>query len=130
MKPILSISVALVALLLATSAGGKTLIQEFRGDRAMDTREFRVQGPWVLDWRLDGDYGEQLFLDIALIDARTNKYVGRVVQTKWRGNGVKLFEDGGVYKLRISSTLARWRVKIEQVTEEEAKLYTPKPEKE
>ena len=129
MKSIFSISVALVALLLATSAGSKTLIQEFRGDRTMDTREFRVQGPWVLDWRLDGDYGEQLFLDIALIDARTNQYVGRVVQTKWRGNGVKLFEDSGVYKLRISSTLARWRVKIEQVTEEEAKLYTPKPKK-
>ncbi|MFQ5609622.1 MAG: hypothetical protein ACE5F8_05055 [Woeseiaceae bacterium] len=129
MKSILSISVALLALLFASVAGSKTLIQEFRGDKTMNTREFRVEGPWLLDWRLDGDYDGQIFLDISLIDARTNKYVGRVLRTKYRGNGVKLFEQGGVYKLRISSTLARWRVKIEQITEEEAELYTPKEKK-
>jgi hypothetical protein len=28
--------------------------------------------------------------------------------------------------LRISSSLARWSIKIEQLTEEEAELYTPR----
>ena len=130
MKSTISISVALIALLLAPMAGSKTLVQEFQGDKSMETREFRVEGPWLLDWRLDGDYEGQLFLDISLIDASTNQYVGKVLRTKYRGNGVKLFEEGGVYKLRISSTLGRWRVKIEQITEEEAELYTPKEKKE
>ena len=126
MKATISISVALIALLLAPMAGSKSLVQEFRGDKTMDTREFRVEGPWLLDWRLDGDYDGQLFLDISLLDGRTNEYIGKVLRTKYRGNGVKLFEEGGVFKLRISSTLGRWRVKIEQITEEEAELYTPK----
>jgi hypothetical protein len=39
---------------------------------------------------------------------------------------VKLFHTAGLYQLRISSTLARWTVKIDQLTREEAELYTPK----
>ena len=47
-------------------------------------------------------------------------------RAKRRGNGVKLFRTAGLYQLRISSTLARWTVRIEQLTPEEAELYTPK----
>ena len=54
-------------------------------------------------------------LDIALIDSRTGRHVGRVLHTKYRGNGVKLFNDGGRFKLRIDSTLARWELKIIQI---------------
>ena len=39
---------------------------------------------------------------------------------------MKLFNTSGLYQLRISSTLARWTVKIDQLTEEEAERYTPK----
>jgi hypothetical protein len=46
--------------------------------------------------------------------------------TKRRGNGVKLFHTAGLYQLRVSSTLARWTVKIDQLTREEAELYSPK----
>jgi hypothetical protein len=42
---------------------------------------------------------------------------------------VKLFYEAGNYQLRISSTLARWRIKIEQLTEEEAQRYVPKRQK-
>jgi hypothetical protein len=49
-----------------------------------------------------------------------------VLHTKRKGNGVKLFEEGGTFQLRISSTLARWRIKIIQITDEEAELYTPR----
>ena len=83
-------------------------------------------GPWLLDWRLDTDYEHFAALDIALIEAGTGRHLGRVLYTKYRGNGLKLFEDGGTYQLRISSTLARWRVKIEQITPEEIEQYTPR----
>ena len=80
----------------------------------------------MLDWRLDGDYDQLVALDISLIDSSSGRHLGRVLHTKHKGNGVKLFEEGGVYRLRISSTLARWRIRIEQITAVEAEQYTPK----
>jgi hypothetical protein len=89
---------------------------------------FTVDSPWLLDWRLDADYEQLVALDISLIEARTGRHVGRVLHTKYKGNGVKLFKEGGSYQLRISSTLARWRIKIQQITVDEAELYTPRKE--
>lgn len=124
------VAALLIASLLASVAVGKSLVTEFRGTDGKTTEDFDVEGPWLLDWRLDGDYEQLVALDISLIDAPTGRHVGRVLHTKYRGNGVKLFRDGGTYRLRISSTFARWRIRIEQITEEEAELYTPRREEE
>ncbi len=101
-------------------------VAEFRGTGNTTTAIFRVESPWVLDWRLDGDFDKLVALDITLIEAKSGKHVGRVLHTKRKGNGVKLFKSGGLYQLRVSSSLARWTVKIDQLTREEAELYTPK----
>ena len=122
--------IALTALLLAPIANAQSLVREFSGTGDTQTAEFSVEGPWLLDWRLDGEYSAMLALEIHLVEARGGRHVGRVLRTQRRGNGVKLFEEGGVYRLRISSTLARWRVRIEQLTEEEAELYTPRRDNE
>lgn len=120
----------LLALVLAGSpAAAKTRVAEFSGSGDMTTAIFRVESPWVLDWRLDGDYEQLMGLEITLIEAKTSRHVGRVLYTKHRGNGVKLFHTAGLYQLRVSSTLARWSVKIEQLTREEAELYSPKEKK-
>ena len=120
----------LLALLLAGSpAEAKTRVAEFSGSGDMTTAIFRVESPWVLDWRLDGDYEQLMGLEITLIEAKTSRHVGRVLYTKHRGNGVKLFHSAGLYQLRVSSTLARWSIKIEQLTREEAELYSPKEKK-
>ncbi len=118
--------IALAVLLLAPLANAQTLVREFRGTGDATTAEFYVEGPWLLDWRLDGNYSALLALEIHLVQARGGEHVGRVLHTKRRGNGVKLFEEGGSYRLRISSTLANWRIRIQQITEEEAELYTPR----
>lgn len=118
--------VALVALLTHSVAIGKSTVRDFSGSGNTTTADFTVEGPWLLDWRLDGRYESLLALDIALIDSKTGRHVGRVLHTKYRGNGVKLFDEGGTYRLRISSTLADWRVKIQQITPEEAEQYTPR----
>ena len=112
--------------LVAQPAGAKTRVAEFSGEGNTTTAIFRVESPWILDWRLDGDFDQLVGLEITLIEARNSRHVGRVLYTKRRGNGVKLFQSAGLYQLRISSTLARWTVKIEQLTPEEAELYTPK----
>jgi len=126
MKTTLTLATAALALLLASAASSRSLVREFSGDQSETTAEFKVDGPWLLDWRLDADYEHMVALDISLIDARTGQHMGRVLHTKYKGNGLKLFDEGGIYKLRISSTLARWRVKIEQITPEEAVLFTPR----
>jgi len=108
------------------TAAAKQLVTEFRGTGNTTTASFQVEGPWILDWRLDGDYDQMIALDVQLVDARTGKHVGSVLRTKYKGNGVRLFEDGGRYQFRISSTLARWTLKVEQLTREEAELYTPR----
>ena len=117
---------AVLLLLVTLPASAGEVIRDFRGDNSTTTAEFKVDGPWLLDWRLDSDFDSLVALDIALIEAKTGRHVGRVLHTKYKGNGVKLFQEGGNYQLRISSTLARWRIKIEQITAAEAKLYTPR----
>lgn len=112
--------------LAAQPATAKTRVAEFSGEGNTTTAIFRVESPWILDWRLDGDFDQLVGLEITLVEARNSRHVGRVLYTKRRGNGVKLFNSAGLYQLRISSTLARWTVKIEQLTPEEAELYTPK----
>ena len=123
------LTILLVATLLTFAsmpADAKTRVAEFKGSGNTTTAIFRVESPWVLDWRLDGDFEAMMGLEITLIEAKTSRHVGRVLYTKRRGNGVKLFHSSGLYQLRISSTLARWTVKIDQLTREEAELYTPK----
>ena len=117
-----------VALFMSTlvTASAANRVTEFRGTGNTTTAIFRVESPWVLDWRLDGDYDQLVALDITLVEAKTGRHVGRVLHTKRKGNGVKLFRSGGLYQLRVSSSLARWTIKIDQLTREEAELYTPK----
>jgi hypothetical protein len=117
---------ATLVALMTTSVSGSEIVKEFRGNNSTTTAAFTVDGPWLLDWRLNSDFSDLVALDITLIEARTGRHVGKVLHTKRRGNGLKLFNEGGVYQLRISSTMGRWIIKIEQLTAEEAPLYTPR----
>jgi len=119
---------AVILILLTATIGARAAdtVKEFRGSGNMTTSIFTVKSPWLLDWRLDGDYKRLIALDITLLEAHTGRHVGRVLHTKRRGNGLKLFEQAGEYQLRISSTLANWTIKIQQIEPDEKELYTPK----
>ena len=119
--------IALIIILCAASmhAMAEVTVKEFRGTGNTTTSIFTVEAPCLLDWRLDGDYDNLIALDITLVEAHTGKLVGRVLHTKRKGNGVKLFKDTGQYQLRVSSTLARWTLKVQQLQPEEEELYTP-----
>ena len=108
---------------LTVSAGASELVREFSGTKNTTTVEFTVESPWILDWHLNADYEQLVALDITLIEARTGRHVGLVKHTKRIGNGVRLFRIDGTYQLRISATFARWRIKIEQLTDAEAEHY-------
>ena len=126
MKHGIILGIALLATVFCSEVRGEKLVREFEGTGNLVTPEFEVDGPWLLDWRLNGEYETMMAIDIRLLDGKTGRHIGQILHTKRRGDGVKLFETGGVYKLRIDSTLARWHLKVIQITEAEAELYTPR----
>ena len=116
---------ALLSLAMGAVQGAQ-LVREFRGSNNSTTPAFTVEAPWILDWRLDGDYDQLVALEVTLVEAKTGRHVGQVLHRKRKGNGVRLFEQGGTYQLRVSGSLARWTLKIQQLTPEEAERYTPR----
>jgi len=126
MRVITGIAAAASLVLLATTVNSSQLVREFRGDKNSTTPEFTVEAPWILDWRLDADYDQLVALDVTLIEAKTGRHVGQVLHTKRKGNGVRLFDQGGTYQFRVSGTLARWTLKVKELTSEEAEGYTPR----
>ena len=120
---------SVAALLLVYSsmpAGAEELIAEFKGSGNRTTAEFNVRGPWVLDWRINSEYTHMLSFDLDLVDGRTGVLKGSVLRTKSLGNGVRLFNESGSYRLRINGSFIDWHLKIKKLTPAEAKLYTRK----
>jgi hypothetical protein len=126
MKATFISAAGVLALFFAPGACAEELVREFRGTDNTVTDAFEVEAPWLLEWRLDADYEQLSALHIWLVDADTGYTEGRVLRRESRGNGVKLFGESGDYRLRISATLARWTVRIVQLTPEEAERYTPR----
>ncbi len=118
----------LITVLLAASLNlqAEELVKEFRGAESTTTAIFKVEAPWLLDWNLNGDFDALIALDVTLIEAHTGRHVGRILHTKRKGNGLKLFDHAGQYQLRVSSTLARWTLTVKQIQPEERELYTQK----
>ena len=118
--------VLLMTMAMATLANAEQIVREFHGTGNTVTPEFEVEGPWLLDWRLNGEYVNMLAIDIMLLNGRTGRLEGQILHTKRPGNGVKLFHNSGRFKLQIDSTLAKWDLKVIQITAAEAELYTPR----
>ena len=114
------------ALGLPLASGAEELIREFKGTSSTITSEFEVDGPWLMDWRVNSDYSSFMAVDIVLLDAKTGFQVGRVKHKKEPDNGLRLFNTSGRYKVRVDSSHTRWQVKIIQISEAEAERYTPK----
>ena len=85
-----------------------------------------MQAPWILDWRVNSEYQKAMAIEVHLVDSLTGFHRGLILQTKYAGNGVRLFNQSGRFKFRVSATLADWRLKVEELTREEAELYTPR----
>jgi len=118
--------VALMLLSAAQSASAEELIVEFNGSGNRTTAEFKVQGPWILDWRINSDYTRMLSFDLDLVDGRSGILKGSVLRTKRLGNGVRLFNESGSFRFRINGSFIDWYLKVKKLTPAEAELYTPR----
>lgn len=119
------IAVLVILYCLADDANGAELIREFTGSGSQTTAEFEVRAPWIVDWRTRGDYPGQMAVEVNLLTP-SGEFVGKIAMTKYVDDGVRLMDEGGRYVLQINSSLAEWTLRVEQLTREEAKTYTPK----
>ena len=125
-KRIFSIQILFFLTFISSDTKAENLVREFSGSQSMTTSEFEVKAPWILDWRINSNYRENMGLEISLVDAKTGFMIGRIFKTKYAGNGVKLFNQSGRYRLRISSSFTNWNFKVTQISPSEAELYSPK----
>jgi hypothetical protein len=110
----------------AANASSKELVVEFKGSGNKTTAEFEVKAPWIVDWRTTGDYPGSMAMQVSLISSVSGEFQGKIAQTKWVDNGVKLFSESGRYRLQVSASLVNWTFRIEELTRQEAETYIPK----
>ena len=122
--PALLASLSLITFSLPALA--EELVAEFRGSVSRITPEFEVTGPWLVDWRVTTEGTRDAAIDVSLERAGLGSHVGRVLTTKYPGNGVRLLQESGRFYFRIDSSLTNWHLKVIQLTEEEAAAYTPR----
>ena len=123
------VSITLLAALVCFSSTvvSKELIREFKGSTSKATVSFEARAPWIVDWRVTGDYPGQMALNANLVNAKTGEHIGKIVTTKYVSNGVRLIDESGTFHFQVNATLIKqWTLRAEQLTRQEAKLYKPK----
>jgi hypothetical protein len=110
----------------AFNVNAKELVREFKGSDSKNTAEFEVEAPWIVDWRVRGDYPGQMAVEVNLVSMPVGEHLGKVMRTKYVDNGIKLFDEGGRYRFQVNSSLASWTLRVEQLTRAEAETYIPK----
>ena len=126
MKKILVSAVLMILSAAFGTVSAEELVREFSGSRTMETAEFEVKAPWLIDWRVNSEFEESMGLTVVLLNAPTGTHAGTVMKTKYRGNGLRLIDQSGRFRLKVDAVLANWTIKVIQLTPEEAERYTPK----
>ena len=124
---LVSIALFVTLFCFSSAAVSKELIREFKGSDSKTTAEFEVKAPWIVDWRVTGDYPGQMALNANLVNAKTGEHVGKIVTTKYVSNGVRLLDEGGTFHFQVDSSFVNtWTLRVEQLTRAEAETYKPR----
>jgi hypothetical protein len=102
------------------------LVRTFSGSRSIETAEFEIKAPWLVDWRVNSDFPSSMGIAVSLAYGGTGVYAGKVFKTKSPGNGLRLIEESGRFKFKVDAAITDWTLKVIQLTPEEAELYKPK----
>lgn len=120
------IALTIVLGFAAQDLAAERLIAQFSGESNRNTGTFEVRAPWIMDWLVSGEAGQYEVVDIALVNANTGVFEGVAVRSKTAGNGVRLFEQSGRFYFRIDASMMNWKIKVIQLSAEEAEQYKPK----
>ncbi|MBT8131932.1 MAG: hypothetical protein KJO35_06665 [Gammaproteobacteria bacterium] len=105
---------------LAGSLSAEERLVEFRGTGSKLTDEFRVKGPWLLDYSITSEYSSETGIEIDLVESEFLSHRGVVLRARNPGAGTKLFREAGLYRFRVTSTAASWRLRVSTISKEEA----------
>ncbi len=111
---------------LAGGASAEQLIAELSGNTSGLTEAFEVEGPWLLDWHVGTDFPAAFGVQIDLVDSMFLDHKGQILKTKYAGAGTRLFYESGIFRFRITSSLAKWRLRISKISDEEAAAMVPR----
>jgi hypothetical protein len=123
---LLLIIVVIIFLGMAFDTQAGELVRKFSGSRSTETAEFEVKAPWLVDWRVNSDFPNSMGIAVTLAYGGTGVHAGNVFKTKSPGNGLRLIEESGRFKLKVDAAITDWTLKVIQLTPEEAELYKPK----
>lgn len=123
MRRTLFTALAIIGAAIAGTAGAGEVIAEFSGSRNARTATFEVDGPWLLEWRINSSYRMQQAFQLNLVNAETGFFDSRILQTRRVGSGLKLFRNTGRFRFEVSANFTDWFLTVEQLTEEEAERY-------
>jgi hypothetical protein len=115
MQKLMIVILIVISPVFSAGIAAEEVVRKFSGSRSMETAEFEVKAPWLIDWRVNSDFPSSMGIS-----------VGKVFKTKKPGNGVRLMDEGGRYRFKVDATVANWSLKVIQLTPEEAEQYTPK----
>jgi hypothetical protein len=108
-----------MASLAATSTSASDTVR-FTGEGNDRTAVFRTSGPWTLDWSTTSDFPLLANFEMRLHHGATGEFLGTVIQLEGTGNGLKLFEEGGEFRLAIVASNVEWELEIAEVSAEQA----------
>jgi hypothetical protein len=128
MKPLLLTCLTLFFASSTLVTEAEELVREFSGSRSMETEEFNVKAPWLVDWRVNSDYPNSMGIAVTLAYGVTGYHAGNVFKTKAPGNGLRLIEESGRFRFKVDAAMTNWTIKVIQLTPEQAEQYAPKNE--
>jgi len=107
-------------------AVGAEVVAQYHGSGDAYTPEFDVKAPWLLTWRVSSDYPDSVGFELSLVDATTRMIEGRIKKFRGTtGNGFRLFTETGRYRFRVNSSFAKWYLRVEEISKEEAEELVP-----
>jgi len=105
------------ALLIAASAVAQTSLVEFSGEGNGRTKDFSVNGPWLLDWRVESEFPE-LATTTMRLEGTSVEAGGIVAEVTGTGSGLKLFRGSGTFYVSVEAQNAKWRIEVSEISEE------------
>ena len=108
------------ALLIVASAVAQTPLVEFSGEGNGRTKDFSVNGPWLLDWRAESEFPD-LATTTMRLEGTSAEAGGIIAEVAGAGNGLKLFRTSGTFYISVEAQNAKWRIEVSEISEEWAK---------
>jgi hypothetical protein len=111
-------SVVLIFWLAAATGVVGAETQRFTGEGSERTAVFNMDGPWTLDWGARSSFPLMAKFEMRLLDGKTGRVIGPIVQIEGTANGLRLFEESGSFSIEVVATEVNWSLEIASVSKD------------